>query len=96
MGRNLPANAGDGGLIPGLGGSPGGGNGYSLQCSCLENFIDRGVWWAIVHGGHKEPDTTEQLTLSLSFMVVKCLDPWSSVTCAQKTLPSLQSMLRKG
>ena len=37
MVKNLPANAGDAGLIPGLGRSPEGGNGYPLQCSCLEN-----------------------------------------------------------
>ena len=51
--KNLPANAegtGDGGLIPGLGRSPGGGNGYPFQYSCLENPKDRGVWWATVHG----------------------------------------------
>ena len=40
--KNLPANAGDTGVIPGLGGSPGEGNGYPLQYSCLENPIDRG------------------------------------------------------
>ena len=51
--KNLPANAGatgDVGLIPGLGRSPGEGNGYPLQYSCLENLIDRGTWWATVHG----------------------------------------------
>ena len=37
-------------LIPGSGRSPGEGNGYSLQYSCLENFMDRGVWRATVHG----------------------------------------------
>ena len=42
--KNLPANAGDTGLIPGLGGSPGEGNGYALQYSCLQNPIDRGAW----------------------------------------------------
>ena len=42
MVENLPANAGDTGVIPGLGGSPGEGNGYPLQYSCLENPIDRG------------------------------------------------------
>ena len=44
-----PANAGDlrvVGLIPGLGGSPGGGNGNPLQYSCLENPMDRAAWWA--------------------------------------------------
>ena len=38
------------GLIPGLGGSPGEGNGNPLQYSCLENSMDRGAWLAIVHG----------------------------------------------
>ena len=51
--NNLPANAGDikdMGLIPGSGRSLGGENGNPLQCSCLENPMDRGAWWAIVHG----------------------------------------------
>ena len=43
-------NAGDPGLIPGLGRSPGEGNGNLLQYSCLENPMDRGAWWATVHG----------------------------------------------
>ena len=48
--KNPPANAGDAGdtgLITGLGRSPGEGNGNPLQYSCLENPIDRGAWWAI-------------------------------------------------
>ena len=53
MVRNLPANAGDPGLIPGLGRSPGEGNGYPLQYSCLENSMDAGAWWATVRGGAK-------------------------------------------
>ena len=53
MVKNLPVNAGDAGLIPGLGRSPGGGNGNPLQCSCLENPMDRGVWQAMVHGVKK-------------------------------------------
>ena len=51
--KNPPANAGDArdmGLIPGLGQSPGVGNGTPLQYSCLENPMDGGAWWAIVHG----------------------------------------------
>ena len=56
--KNLPANAGDAGSIPGLARSPGGGNGNPLQYSCLENPMDRGAWWAIVHGVSKESDTT--------------------------------------
>ena len=47
---NLPANAGDAGSIPGLGTSPGEGNGNSLQYSCLESSVDRGAWQATVRG----------------------------------------------
>ena len=50
MVRNLPASAGDAGLIPESGRSPGGGNGNPLQHSCLENSMDKGAWLAIVHG----------------------------------------------
>ena len=52
MVQNLPANAediGDVGLIPGPGRFPGGGHGNLPQCSCLENPVDRGAWWATVH-----------------------------------------------
>ena len=51
--KNPPANAGDTkdvGLIPDLGRSPGEGNGDPRQHSCLENSMDRGVWWTTVHG----------------------------------------------
>ena len=51
--KNLPAKAGDVSLTPGLGRSPGGGNGNPLQCSCLENPMDRGAWRATVHGSKK-------------------------------------------
>ena len=60
--KNLPANAGDVrdlGSTPGMGRSPGGGNGNPLHYSCLENPMDGGAWWATVHGSHKESDTTE-------------------------------------
>jgi len=56
--KNPPANAGDVGLIPELGRSPGEGNGNPLQDSCLGNPMDRGAWWATVHGVTKESDTT--------------------------------------
>ena len=46
-------NGGDPGSSPGLGGSPGEGNGNPLQYSCLENCMDRGVWQDIVHGATK-------------------------------------------
>ena len=58
MVKNPPANAGDLGSIPGSGRSPGKGNGNTLQYSCLENPMDRGVWWAEVHGVAKELDMT--------------------------------------
>ena len=48
--KNPPVNAGDAGSIPGLERSPGGGNGNSLQYSCLGNPMDRGAWRAAVHG----------------------------------------------
>ena len=71
--KNPPANARDArdlGLIPGLGRSPGGGNGYPLQHACLENPMERGEWQATVHGvtksqtrvsTHTRPFTEEQL-----------------------------------
>ena len=52
-------DTGDAGSIPGSGRSPGEGNGNPLQCSCLENPMDRGARWATVHGVAQEPDTTE-------------------------------------
>ena len=48
--KNLPANGGDAGLIPGCGTSPGEGNGNPLQYCCLENPMERGAWRATVHG----------------------------------------------
>ena len=49
-GKASAYNAGDLGSIPGLGRSPGEGNGNPLQYSCLENPMDGGAWWATVHG----------------------------------------------
>ena len=48
--KESACNAGDPGLIPGPGSSPGEGFGYPLQYSCLDNPTDRGAWWATVHG----------------------------------------------
>ena len=48
--KNLPASAGDAGLLPGLGRFPGERNGNSLQYSCLQNPMDRGTWCATIHG----------------------------------------------
>ena len=61
-GKVSACNVGDLGSIPGLGRSPGEGNGNPLQYSCLENSMDRGAWQAT---SCKELDIAEQLTLSL-------------------------------
>ena len=61
VGKNLPANAGamkDAGLIPRLARAPGGGNDNLLHFSSLENPMDRGVWWATVHGVARKLNTT--------------------------------------
>ena len=56
-------DAGDSGSIPGSGRSPEGGHGNPLQYSCLENAMDRGVWWATVHGVAKSRTHLKQLSL---------------------------------
>ena len=65
MVKNLPANArvvGDVGLVPGLGRSPGGGNGNPLQYFCLKKPMDRGAWCATVH-----EVAESQIVLSMHF-----------------------------
>ena len=62
--KECACSAGDLGSIPLSERSPGEGNDYSLQYSCLGNPIDRGAWRATAHWGCKELDTTEQLTIS--------------------------------
>ena len=59
MVKEPACNAEDLGLILGLGRSPGEGNGNPLSYSCLKNSMDRGAWWATVHGGLKELDRIE-------------------------------------
>ena len=78
--KNLPANAGDTGLISGPGRSPGEGNGNPLQYSFLENSMDRGAWLATVHGVVKSQTTidpsihppTPSIYLSVS-QIEKCI-----------------------
>ena len=57
-------NAGDTGSIPGLGRSPGEGNGNPLQYSCLENSMEGGAWWATVHGVIKSQTRLSDFTHS--------------------------------
>ena len=65
--KNPPANSGGAGTVLGSGGSPGEGNDNPLQYSCLENSLDRGGWWAMVHAT-AELDTTERLSLSFTYI----------------------------
>ena len=62
MVKNPPTYAGDLALFPGLGRSSGEGYGNPLRYPCMGNSMDREVWWATSPWGHKELDTTEQLT----------------------------------
>ena len=62
-GKETTYQAGDVGLIPGSGRSPGGGNGNPLQYSCLEISMDRGVWWAMVHRVTKNWTLLKQLSM---------------------------------
>ena len=63
VGKESAYNSGDLGSIPGLGRSPGGGNGNPLPYSCLKNPMDRGAWWARVHRVTKESDTIYKLNI---------------------------------
>ena len=74
--KNLHANAGDiedMGSIPGFERSPGEGNGNPLQYSCLGNPMDRGIWWAIVHGVAEELHMTYQLNKKTTLHLIHAL-----------------------
>ena len=65
-GKESACNAGDLGLIPGLGRSPGRGHGNPFHYSCLENPMDRGAWWATVHGVPKSQTRLSEYAHTLS------------------------------
>ena len=69
MVKNLPASAGDPGLIPESGRSPEEGNGNPLQYFCLGNPMDRGAWWSTVSGVAKESDMTGQLNNIVNYTI---------------------------
>ena len=72
--KNTPASAGDirdTGLIPGSGRSPGGGHGNPLQYSCLKNPMDRGAWWATVHGVTKSRTQLKQRSMHTFLLLLQ-------------------------
>ena len=69
-GKASACNAGDLGSIPGLGRSPGEGNGNPLQYSCLENSTDGGAWWATVHGVAKSQTQLSDFTFFIFFQLI--------------------------
>ena len=80
--------------VPGSVKSPGEGNDNTLQCSCLINPMDRGGWWAMVHGGHKESDNylaTKQWTtytsVQFSSVTQSCLTLCNPMDCSTPGLP---------
>ena len=67
--KESACNAGDLGSIPGSGRSPGEGNGNPLQYSCLENPMDRGAWWATVHGVTKSRTLLSDFTFTFNVLI---------------------------
>ena len=65
--KNPPASAGDAGLIPELGRTPGEGNGNPLQYSCLESSMHTGAWWATVYGLAKSQTRLSDFTFTFHF-----------------------------
>ena len=63
-------NVGDLGLIPGLGRSPGEGNGNPLKYFCLENPMDRGAWWATVYGVAKSRTRLSDFTYVVKVLIL--------------------------
>ena len=79
-GKASACNAGDPSSIPGLGSSPGEGNGNPLQYPCLENPMDGRTWWATVHGVAKSRTRLSELT-SLHFISLSSIQQSDSVMC---------------
>ena len=108
MVKNLPADAGDTGLIPGLGISPREGNGNPLQYSYLGNPMDRGDWRAAARGVAKESDTTERLNKNSAYFLapqnilqaclylfIYCSNPSFSQFSKGPWVLSLENVMRK-
>ena len=85
--KNLPANAEDIGLIPGLGRSPGGGNSNPLEYSCLKNSMDRGAWGDYISRGCKELDTSERLRTAQHIADSHCCTAGTNTTLYSNYTP---------
>ena len=70
-GKESACNAGDSGSIPGSGRSPGEGSGNPLQYSCLGNPMDRGAWWATVHGVAKSRTRLSDFAFTFHFLAME-------------------------
>ena len=90
-GKESVCSAGDPGSIPGSGRSPGGGNGYPLQYSRLENFTDKGAWRAAVHGVAK---SWARLTDFTSSWVMAVDSHLGSTTASTQAHQRLQIVMR--
>ena len=77
-------SAGDAGLIPGSGRPPGEGNGNPLQYFCLENPMDEGAWWTLVHGVAKSWTRLSDFTFTFTFVYT---DPFPKSEIQQAFLP---------
>ena len=88
-GKESPYSAGDLGSIPGLGRSPGGGNGNTLQYSCLENSMQGGAWRATVHGIPKS--RTWLSDFLFFFFFFKCVSVNKSNKTEMETLSHLKN-----
>ena len=94
--KNLPADAGDprdAGSVPGLGKSPGEGNGNPLQYSCLENPRDRGAWWAAIYGVAQSQTRLKRLCSSSRIIIKYSTNALGEVHTGLS--PSLWFVLRK-
>ena len=91
-GKEPTCSVEDPGLIPGLGRSPGEGNGDPLQCSCLENSMDRRVWWATVHEVAKSQtwlsDSFTTVSICYSCSLIKLKHFFSFILCLLPSQPA--------
>ena len=91
-GKESACNAGRSGLIPGLGRSPGEGNGNPLQYSCLENSMDRGAWQATIHGVTKSRTWLSEFYFTSVWRIQLKIWPFAFwISLFRKKYPLLQS-----